>query len=277
MIEFRWSKVDKKHNNTPVIKDGELDDLAETLLRDYKPQLLKEPCKIKHLHFLESYLGANVEFHDIFYAENEKPILGATAFNNEQLKVFNHEAMCTATKNLERRTIVIDNCVMQDGNEGLALFTGLHEGGHLWLHPAVYNRDENQTSLFDLLPGSAELPPVVCCRRSNIENFGGHPGNKTPEEWREHQADYFASAIAMPKSTFVPLVEDLLKKAGISDGVLVTGTDPEIDDFAQHTLPSIIADTYGVSKTAARIKLKKFNFVMDADNFHRKQQQTSMI
>ncbi|MFH5835223.1 hypothetical protein ACHAL6_03980 [Proteiniclasticum sp. C24MP] len=45
MIEFRWNKIDKK-SNTPVIKDVELDELAEMLLKDYKSALLKEPRKI---------------------------------------------------------------------------------------------------------------------------------------------------------------------------------------------------------------------------------------
>jgi hypothetical protein len=59
VIEFRWSKMDKQ-DNTPILKDTEIDELAEMLLADYKPQLLKEPTPINHLHFLESYLGANI-------------------------------------------------------------------------------------------------------------------------------------------------------------------------------------------------------------------------
>ena len=66
MIEFRWSKVDKKNNNTPIISDTEIDDLAEILLRDYNPQLLKEPRRIKFEHFLESYLGANLDYKHIY-------------------------------------------------------------------------------------------------------------------------------------------------------------------------------------------------------------------
>ena len=73
MIDFSWSRVDKK-DNTPILKDTEIDDLAEDLLADYKPQLLKEPTPINYLHFLESYLGANVEFMDIYY--EDKRILG---------------------------------------------------------------------------------------------------------------------------------------------------------------------------------------------------------
>lgn len=269
MIEFRWSKADKKHNNTPVISDAEMDELAEALVRDYKPRLLNEPSKINYLHFLESYLEATIECHDIFYRMNEKPILGATTFNKERVPLFDRETMSLKSPVFENRTIILDNTVMQAGMEELALFTGLHEGGHLWMHPAVYAKDENQLSLFDLLPekDEAELSPVVCCRKQNIENFYWKGGKRTPEEWREHQADYMASAIAMPKCTFLPFATEEVKKLGFSKGVLVTGTDYEIDECAEHTLPRIIAEAYGVSKTAAKIKLRKFGFITDAQTY----------
>ena len=96
MIEFRWSKVDKKNNNTPIIKDAELDDLAEMLLNDYKPLLLKEPRKIKYESFLESYLGANLEYQHIYYEEDEGQIFGVTAFNKERLKIFDQDNLSTS-------------------------------------------------------------------------------------------------------------------------------------------------------------------------------------
>lgn len=92
MIEFRWNKIDKK-SNTPVIKDVELDELAEMLLNDYKSALLKEPRKIKYEHFLESYLGANLEYQHIYYGEDEGQIFGVTAFNEERLKIFDWESL----------------------------------------------------------------------------------------------------------------------------------------------------------------------------------------
>jgi hypothetical protein len=45
LIEFRWNRVDKRNNNTPIISDAEIDELAEIILGDYKPQLLQEPRK----------------------------------------------------------------------------------------------------------------------------------------------------------------------------------------------------------------------------------------
>ncbi|MGI6429331.1 MAG: hypothetical protein ACOXZ6_06355 [Syntrophomonadaceae bacterium] len=103
MIEFRWSKMDKQ-DNTPILKDTEIDELAEMLLADYKPQLLKEPTPINHLHFLESYLGANIEFMDIYY--EDKPIWGATAFNDQEyIKVFDRENCRVGVRKLTNRTI----------------------------------------------------------------------------------------------------------------------------------------------------------------------------
>ena len=167
MIEFRWSKVDKK-DNTPILKDAEIDELAETLLADYKPQLLKEPTPINHLHFLESYLGANIEFMDIYY--EDKPIWGATAFNDdEHLPVFDRENRRAGVRKLRNRTIVIDNYVMQEGKEGLGLFTGLHEGGHLWLHPGVFTAPDNSGQLSLFKDEKPKIRPVVCCRKNSIK------------------------------------------------------------------------------------------------------------
>lgn len=189
MIEFRWNRVDKRNNNTPIISDAEIDELAEIILGDYKPQLLQEPRKVKYEHFLESYLGANLDYRHIYYEEDEGRILGVTSFNNrEKLPVFDREKMCLDTVKLKKNSIVLDFYVTEEGREGLELFTGLHEGGHLWMHQGVYARNEMQMSLFG---HDAELKPVTCCRRTDIENFGRKGGYRTAEQWREHHADLF--------------------------------------------------------------------------------------
>lgn len=261
MIEFRWSKIDKKNNNTPIISDAEIDDLTEILLRDYKPQLLKEPRRIKFEHFLESYLGANLDYKHIYYEEDEGQILGATAFNREKLTVFDRENMCVGEVIIEKDTIVLDLYVTEEGREGLELFTGLHEGGHFWMHPGVYARDEMQMSLFG---GRNELRPVTCCRRKDIESFGKRGGGyRTPGQWREHHADYFASAIAMPNATFIPLIQEELKSQGITDGRVVEDAGFDEHFLARDVLPDIISVTYGVSRSAAYVKLRKTGFIVD--------------
>ena len=274
MIEFQWSKVDKKNNNTPIIKDTEIDELAEILLKDYKPQLLKEPRKIKYQHFLESYLGANLDFQHIYYTEDEGRILGVTAFNRENLKIFDRERMRIGNLPIDKNTIVLDHYVMDEGKEGLEIFTGLHEGGHLWMHPDVYGEPENQLSIFG---NKNELKPVTCCRKTDIQNFARQSYGRTAQQWREHQADYFASAIAMPKSTFIPLAQATLKEAGITYERVVSDAGAAESRFANVEFPRIISEAYGVSKQAASIKLKKFGFIVNSKVIRQENSQLKFI
>lgn len=270
MIEFRCRKIDRRNNNTPILSDAEIDEFALAVLKDYKPALLKEPGKIKFQHFLESYLGVNLEFHDIYYEEDEKPILGATAFSDGKLKIFNKEDMCISSITVCSGTVIIDNSVMEEGKEGLALFTGLHEGGHVLIHPGVYSSGcPGQMNLF-----SEELSPIVCCRKGSIESSGTFRKKRTPEEWREHHADYFAAAISMPKPVFIPVARNLMREHNIYKDHITYGVDDDMDYIAHDLIPESLSEVFGVSKTAAFIKLKKCELVMDKpthDMYHAQQ------
>lgn len=69
MIPFRCSRRDK--TNTPVLHNEDVWEYAEAPVADYKPSLLKEPTPINVVHFLESYLGATVEYQGIYFAKNK--------------------------------------------------------------------------------------------------------------------------------------------------------------------------------------------------------------
>ena len=274
MIAFKWHRVDKKNNNTPVISNAEIDELAAMLLKDYKPQLLKEPGRIKYDHFLESYLGANLDYQHIYYEEGAGRIFGATAFSRGMLPIFDRENLCLDEVVLEKNTIVLDLYVTEDGREGLELFTGLHEGGHFWMHQDVYARDERQLSL---LGDAGELEPVICCRKKDVESFGRKGGFKTPEQWREHQADYFAAALAMPNATFVPLVQETLTANGITDGRIIENVGWDELVLATEGLPEIISEIYGVSKAAAYVKLRKTGLVVDWETVEKEEGQLQVF
>jgi Zn-dependent peptidase ImmA (M78 family) len=145
---------------------------------------------------------------------------------------------------------------MEPGKEGLALFTGFHEGGHLVMHWDVFvNKDGYPYER------TIDEAAVLCCRRENIESFGFGKKERTASEWREHQADYFAAAIAMPNATFRPFVNGIMRENNYYKGYIKTGIDDELDILANDLLPEYISETYGVSKRAARIKLRKAGFV----------------
>jgi len=247
-------------NGTPIISDKQIDEFAHEVLADYKSGLLKEPTAIRFEHFLESYLGFTLDFKDIFNEDPARPIFAATAFNDGVLKIFDRENTCVRQINVLAKTVVIDNYVMQSGKEGLALFTGMHEGGHILIHPRVYNPEcEGQTSLFP-----SEILAVICYRSENIENFGQpYRKKRTKSEWLEHHADCFAAATTMPNATFKPFIKGLLRDYGVRRDKIYLGQNADIDRLANQILPFHIHETYGVSKKAAQIKLIKCGFVVD--------------
>lgn len=254
MIAMKINRVDYNNNNTPVLYDREIDEFARDVLEDYKPNLLREPGTVRFEHFLESYLGVTIMYKDIYNDDPDRPIFGAFTFRGGTLKVFDRENMRISSMIVPPKTVIIDNYVTEPGREGMAMFTGLHEGGHFLIHTKVYGEEYNGNG--------KRLLPIVYCRRDTVESFGESRALKDAKAWREHQADYFASALAMPNATFIPFVNQLLREYDNWRGRIVLGQDDDLDILAKDLLPERITEIYGVSKRAALIKLKKSGFVV---------------
>ena len=249
MLKMKIRRVDHSNDNTPILSNREIEEFAHAVLADYKPKLLREPAAVSFQHFLESYLGVTLIFRDIFNSDPEKQILAMTVFRDGTVKLFDRENNRISNSIMRANTVIIDNSVMQPGKEGLALFTGLHEGGHILMHPKVYG------------PFRAGQ---VCCRRETVESVrSGGNSQWSSEQWLEHQANYFAAALAMPNATFIPFVNQLMREHNLWKGYIITGRDDDLDIFAKDILPERISEVYGVSKRAAYIKLKKVGFVSE--------------
>lgn len=264
MIEFTCNR---RHysDQTPIITDLEIQDYAEMLLQDYKPRLLKEPGKVNAFHFAESYLGATLDYQDIYYNEGESPVAGATVFNDDRILVFDREKLCVRPIDVEANTILIDNSTMAEGKEAFATFTVLHEGGHFCMHPAVYRRLDGQLDFLDLMGNSEPGAHTVQCRRSVIE---GKVRLTTQLDFREHQANTFAAAVAMPRPTFIPYAQSLIRKCGFKKGVWV---EPDCYDWDSSIGLSCVvdklADTFGVSRSAAKVQMKRQGLLMSEDEY----------
>lgn len=268
MIDFHCSK--RHRDQTPVVKNTDIMDFAEAQVGDYKPKLLKEPGKIKSLHFIESYLGANVDYMDIYYPENTPQIAGATVFNDDIVRVFDKENLCIRKQRVPANTILIDNSTMQPGKEGFAQFTVLHEGGHFCMHSAVYRRCDGQLSLFDFGLQKEEGASVVCCRMNALEGVARSRDYTkwTQEDYREHQADVYAASVAMPRQTFVPTAMELNRKAGFRDGIFVTPDELDWDyELGVTALTENLSNIFGVSKAAANVQLKRLGLLMTEDEY----------
>jgi len=260
MVLLNPRRVDRANHNTPILYDREIDDFAQDVLADYKPELLRRPGKINHQHFIESYLQMRIDYQDIYNEDPERPILAMTAFAKGKVRVFDRENNRVKKIVVQERTVIIDNAVTEPGKECLALFSGMHEGGHVTMHWPVFTGKTFDGEVYD--PDyEFDGEPIVCCRRENIEIARSPKQIRTAEGWREHQADYFAAAITMPNATFKPFVNNLLRECGHYKGAIRLGINADLDILADDILPDAISETYGVSRRAARIKLRKTGFV----------------
>lgn len=269
MIEFQCKR--RKADGTPIVSDVEVEEYAEAVLADYKPQLLKQPGKIKADHFLENYLGATLDYKDIYYEKGESPIAGATVFNDGRIKVFDRENMCSCFINVTAGTILIDNSTEQKGKEGFSLFTHLHEGGHFLMHPEVYRRTSGQLTLFPVNGDNLKTHTVICRRNAINDNKSKLV---TEEDFREHQANTFAAAIAMPRQTFIPTATELLRKAGAKDGIWIDDGEPGWEYYdALETIIVKLAEIYGVSKSAAKVQLQRQHLLVSKDEYNQQRKQ----
>jgi len=244
MIPIKITRVDENNDNTPILSNKEIDIYASAVLNDYRPDLLREPGMINYEHFLESYIGMNILYKDIYYKENTPPIYAITVFRDGLVKVFDRENSRVVNRPTRTNTVIIDNTITE--NDGMANFTGLHEGGHILLHQRVY-------SIF--------RAGQVCCRKKSTGKAPNVQSNWTAEEWREHHANRFASSIAMPNKTFFPFVNELMREYNLWKRCIVLGQDADLDIVAKDLLPENISEVYGVSKQAASVKLKSSGFV----------------
>lgn len=161
MLEFSWSKKDK--NKVPVMSAKEMDELAEELITDYKPELIKEPQPINYEHFLQFYLEADLLYDTITPDES---ILGLTSFDQGLTTVYDMGKAQEKDIDVIEGTIILDSRLTTEDQAGRLRFTALHEAGHWWCHKGVYEKNRNQLSLFP-----EDNQTVIKCRARSVENF----------------------------------------------------------------------------------------------------------
>lgn len=257
MLEFNC--FNRKPDGTPIVCDAEIMAYAENQIWDYDPELLKVPQKLDALRFVEEYLNAPVEVHDIKNTMPGVEVNGITVLKDTGVTVREDEEF--VKKDFAAGTIIIDQTIMGRG-DGYELFTICHEAGHFCIHlPAFYGSD--------VLAARSTMDKIMC--RSNM--IGREKtGNRrwSDRDFMEHHANIYAASVLMPRPSFVPFVQELNRKAGFPDGVFVR---PVIDpyfrfrDWFEH-LDEIglkISETYGVSDAAAYVHMKRCGLITMED------------
>ena len=257
MIEFNCPN--RKYDGTPVVCDLEVMTYAEAQVGDYKPELLRTPEKINALHFVESYLNAAVDVQDILKVVPGMEINGITVFKDAMISV--REEGINVSKFFPAGAIIIDQTVI-GREDGFEQFTIVHEGGHFCMHyPAFCGQD---------ILAARSMMDKIMCRSNMLENDRQENRRWTDRDFMEHQANVYAAAVLMPRPTFVPFVMELNRKAGYADGIFKR---PDIDPFFQYRdwyaaleeTGQKIAETYGVSESAAFVHMKRCGLIRSED------------
>lgn len=191
-----------RKNGVPVLSKDEIDIIGERFVADFCPKAVQTPMEIDIDRFVSRHLGMKQDFR---YLSHNGIYLGMTIFNNtDKVPIYDPVKGCAEYISAEAGTIIIDNNLLDDGQEHRYRYTVGHEGAHGILHPGYYWYNPDQLSMFDT-PNS----PTITCR---METKG--MARKPVYEWTdkdrmEWQANFLSSAILMPKSMVLKLAETL--------------------------------------------------------------------
>ncbi|MCD8372589.1 MAG: ImmA/IrrE family metallo-endopeptidase [Clostridia bacterium] len=230
----------KKSNGLPILSKEEINSMCERFISEFQPDALVNPQPIDIEMFAEGYLNITVDY---FYLSHNLCIYGATVFNDtNKMIIYDPEKNEADYIHVSAMTIILDCRLVTDARyEHLGRMTMGHECGHAIMHTSLYYRNPDQLSMFDVAGNS----PIIKCRINesplNSKFF------KTDEEWVEWQANYFASALLMPKTPLLKLAREL--KSELSHTRL---SQLQIEDI----LSQSVSDTFNVSKAAAVSRLK---------------------
>ena len=210
----------------PVISAKMIGDTATRMLEEFLTDGMEKPRAVDVDAFLQEYLHMNFEERRL---SHNGFILGMTVFEDtDKLAYWVPEEGRADYCSVKARTILVDG---QGQSEEMLRFTKAHECGHAYFHNVYMKRH----------------PGEVYCRES-ADTLAQKQPDKTEEwteyQWREWQANTFASCLLMPE----PMVRKLVSRMPS----IRTG-----DPFGERTERiNRVSEVFQVSRTAAVIRLK---------------------
>lgn len=255
MIRFNINRYRHNSNGELFLKYEDIENMTEELLEDYDRSLLTNPHAIQYDDFLEGYLGATIDYQYIYTESSGTTILGCTVFNEQRIRVFDPDNFRTKYIKYNPGTIIIGNETVEGNRKIQENITGLHEGGHFWMHSEQFADIEGQQQM-NMQSG------MICCRKSDIEQINAldkvHP--TAAEMWREWQANIFAVTIALPRKSLIVSVGNLFREYGVDTNQLITDADEKSRYIAEQEIPEALKAIYNISKEAIIYRLYRTGF-----------------
>ena len=222
----------------PIISAKAIEDAVTRMLEEYLSDGMETPHAIDVDAFLREYLHMNLEekrlSHDGF-------ILGMTVFQDtDKLICWSDERNQAEYCSVQGRTILVDRFKQ---SEVVLRFTKAHEGGHAYFHNAFMERH----------------PGEVFCREStdtiSQKRQDKTSGEWTENQWKEWQANTFASCLLMPE----PMMRIL-----ISGRPAIYAGDP-LGERTERIYR--VSEVFQVSRAAAAIRLKGMGLLEEENRY----------
>lgn len=234
----------QKSNGMYLFSSKDFDSVAELVLREYAPYMLEkaQPLDIEaladeaySLTILDRYLSAH------------GTVLGLINFHDYKMELMSLEKQLQE-EIIMSGTIVIDARLMPEEHHHRRRFTVSHEVAHWIIHRQMYYPGDRKYCL-------RKTDSYIMCREaeSNRQKPRGYWSEK---DWKEWQADKFASAMLMPASVFYPTAKAVMKGHHVGSYIL--------DGCGSKATAAVITELteiFDVSRTAVRIRLKQAGYL----------------
>lgn len=256
-----------KSNNVPILSKDEIDYIAERFLKDFNPKAFKNPKFIDEDRFLTEYLGLKQDFQ---YLSHNRCYLGMLVFNDsDKVIVYDKDTKRAEYISAKLGTVIIDNTLLEEYQEQRYRFTAMHEAGHWIFHRKKYSENRTSKTTNNFLKEEN-----IKCKTSRVDPKFKPCGEWNDNDTMEWQANYFASAMLMPKSMVFKAVGeendyiDYLKFMSFGNNILYN-----------EYLVKYIARIFNVSKQAAETRLNNLNIIKSCNyrRYTRKEKFNSTI
>lgn len=223
-----------------ILSKEDIELEATVFLQKYSPESL---CKIVRLD-LESIAEFDLNLViDYQRLDKDGNLLGMTIFKESRVPIINENMNIEFIK-VNRGTIIFNTWMTDDlKQKSRYKYTLAHEVGHWILHRGKMLDYDGQISLDMLLKQklSVDENAYVKCLNRNVNPSYINTKLKEDIDWIEWQANYWASAILMPKEIFCETYEKYKKM------------------YVKEKMVENLANDFGVSKVAVENRIKNFN------------------
>ena len=247
MIELKTAYT---FSGIPYITNKALDNYAQEIVADFRPESLEVPGPLDAEVWVTKYLGLAIQYLNILDVYGVHAMI---AFNDGVIQAVNENTGQEESIPVPAGTIIIDPSITLHYKQNRLRFTLAHEGAHWLLHKKAFSVDNpfGQANIYENQLLAAKVERTDCKHRHKI-------GSDT--DCIERQADFLASAILMPRSALRIIFKNFLAAFGEKPRKLVRGINSS-DDYLVSYLTTYTANTFHVSIRAARIRLDKLETI----------------